>query len=295
MSTSVFWPAAPDLQRAEIAFHFRGYDYVGQLVAPPAAAGPRPLVMVIHNYQGLKFFDVDVAEYMARLGYVGVAVDLYGGRVPDELRLCPAEPEALKAHLHSCFSAMVDLDHDPEHFRALMQAWLAHCLAQPTVDESVSAAAMGYCFGGMAVIEAVRGGLDLGGVVSLHGLLQTGEDPNAAKFGAVRPALKPCDNSYNTRTVLVVENGADDHLVTEQSKQRFFAEMDAAGVDWVFHQYAGTPHGFALPPSLGGPGHLHEAADRRSTVSMLNLFREIFPGVPQNHVSHNAAGTAIPA
>lgn len=75
---------------------------------------------------------------------------------------------------------------------------------------------------------------------------------------------------------------------------RFFAEMDEAGVDWIFHHHARTPHGFALSPSLGASSHYHEAADRRSTVSMLSLFREIFPGVSQNYVTPNAAGTAIP-
>ena len=66
MSNSLdFWPPAPDLRKADIGFTFRGNDYLGHLVAPPESAGPRPLVLVIHNYQGLKFFDVDVAEYLA--------------------------------------------------------------------------------------------------------------------------------------------------------------------------------------------------------------------------------------
>ena len=83
----------------------------------------------------------------------------------------------------------------------------------------------------MAVLECVRGGLNVGGVVSLHGLLQTGEDPNPAANGAQRPTLKPCENNYNTDTVVVVENGAEDPLVPDESKQRFFEEMNEAGVE----------------------------------------------------------------
>ena len=60
-----FWPEA-SLQRTDIKFQFRGTDHLGHLVAPSEAVGPCPLVLVIHNYQGLKFFDVDVAEYLAR-------------------------------------------------------------------------------------------------------------------------------------------------------------------------------------------------------------------------------------
>ena len=130
-------------------------------------------------------------------------------------------------------------------------------------------------------------------MVSFHGLLQTGEDGSPQMFGVQRPPVKTCENQYNTNTIVLIENGKDDHLVSDESKQRFYQEMDEAGVDWVFHDYARTPHGFALPPTLGPPGHLHEAADRRSTLSMLNLFREIFPGVKQNPVGTNAAGTQL--
>ncbi|MEZ5560162.1 MAG: dienelactone hydrolase family protein [Pseudomonadales bacterium] len=289
-----FWPSAPDLQRAEIRLNFRGRDYLGYLVAPPADAGPRPLVLVIHNYQGLKFFDVHVAEYMARLGYAGLAIDLYGDLISPAQRLWPEDPEQLKVHLEKSFTAMVTVDHDHEFFRAILDAWLQLGLRQGAVDASVKAAAIGYCFGGVAVLEAVRGGLDLSGVVSFHGLLQTGEDASPASVGVVRPPLKRCENRYNTSTIVQIENGADDHLVQLDNRERFCREMNEAGVEWVFHDYARTPHGFALPATLGPPGHLHESADRRSTMAMLDLLREVFPGVPQARVEFNAAGTRIP-
>ena len=289
-----FWPPAPDLRRDEIRFSLNGNDFVGHLVAPPLAAGPRPLVLVIHNYQGLKFFDVDVAEYLARVGYVGLAIDMYGNTVPADERIFPTDVSKIADYQKQCFEGMVAMDHDPAAFRGLLDAWLTQGLAHESVDSALPPAAIGYCFGGMAVLEGVRGGLNLGGVVSLHGLLQTGEDPSPAKYGVSRPTVKACVNQYNTQTIVVIENGANDELVPEASKQRFFAEMDEAGVDWVFHQYAQTPHGFALPPTLGPPGRLFETADRRSTMSMLNLFREIFPDVSQNPVAHNASGTAIP-
>ncbi len=289
-----FWPPAADLRKAEIGFTFRGNDYVGHLVAPSESTGPRPLVLVIHNYQGLKFFDVDVAEYLARVGYVGLAIDLYGNIVPPDQRIFPTDESKIHAFQAKCFEGMVAMDHDHELFRSLLQEWLDRGQSHETVDANLSPAAIGYCFGGVAVIECVRGGLDLGGAVSFHGLLQTGEDPNPERFGIQRPTVKTCANNYNTRTVLIIENGADDGLVPDESKQRFFEEMDEAGVDWVFHHHARTPHGFALPSTLGGPGRLHAATDRRSTMNMLTLFREIFPGIPQNVVEHNAAGTRIP-
>ena len=197
-SYTMFWPEEADLQRREMEIEFRGIKYLGHLVAPPKVDGERPLVLVIHNYQGLKFFDVDVAEYLARIGYVGLAIDLYGEYVPAAQRLFPEDPEKVSGFQKLCFDAMVRLDSDHEFFRSLIESWLKAGLEDESVNSSVNPAAIGYCFGGVAVLEAVRAGLGLSGVVSFHGLLQTGEDPNPAHFGAVRPPLKYCGNQYLT-------------------------------------------------------------------------------------------------
>lgn len=289
------WPAAPELQRTDIPVQFGNNEFLGHLVAPPLSAGPRPLVLVIHNYQGLKFFDVDVAEYLARLGYAALAVDMYGTIVPAAERTWPDNANQIADYQKKCFEGMVSCDHDYGYFRDLIEVWRKAGLAQPSVDSAVSPSAIGYCFGGVAVLEAVRGGLDFAGVVSFHGLLQTGEDPNPSSYGVERPPLKLRENNHNTSTVVIIENGADDHLVLPEHKERFYEEMNNAGVQWTFNDHSGTPHGFALPPTLGPPGHLHEATDRRSTMTMLSLFRELYPNVKQNPVAFNGAGTAIPA
>ena len=291
-SAELGWPDAA-LERRSLELSFRGETFVGHLVAP-GGAEPRPLVLVIHNYQGLKGFDVQVAEYLARVGYVGLAIDLYGNDVPVHQRDFPDDMSQVEAYQRRCFEAMVRLDHDYERFRALLGAWRDLGMTDSSVDHQVSPGAMGYCLGGVAVLEAVRGGLDFSAVVSFHGLLQTGEDPSPSRFGVERAPLRTCPNVHNTKTVIRIENGAHDHLVPDSSKQRFYEEMDTAGVDWTFHEHAKAPHGFALPSRLGPPGHLHEAADRRSTQNMLSLFREVFPNVEQQHVSPNAGGSAIP-
>ncbi len=92
----------------------------------------------------------------------------------------------------------------------------------------------------------------------------------------------------------MIENGADVYLVDNESKERFFAEMIQAGVEWNFHDRPGKPHGFALPTTLGNPGHLGERSGHRSTVNMLTLFTDIFSGAIQNHVTRNAAVLLIP-
>lgn len=92
-------------------------------MAPSAEQGPRPLVLIFHNFQGLKFFELDVAEYLAKLGYVGLAADLYGDLVPPDQRLCPEDEQLVPAFRKQCFEGLVSLDHDHEKFRALLKIW----------------------------------------------------------------------------------------------------------------------------------------------------------------------------
>lgn len=277
--------------------NFQDVEYTGYIVAPPESAGKKPLVIVIHNFQGLKWFDLWQAEYFARVGYASLAIDLYSEEMaPHDKRLWPDDPKNMPEMLQACFGAMVEVDHDFGRFRALLSTWLDAGLAHPFVDSAFPPAAMGFCFGGVAVMEAVRGGLNLGAAVSLHGILECAWDQNPFKYaGVVRKEVVKCENKYNTKTVLYIENGHHDDLVTPETIKKFIEEMEGAGVDWHFHDHGkGAGHGFALPPSLGPPGCLNESADRRATANMLTLFREVFPGVPQNNVERNAAGTTIP-
>ena len=240
----------------------------------------RPGVLVFPEWWGMNEYIQKRTKQIAELGFVAMGVDMYGeGKTVDN-------PDEAGSLMNTVIS-------DKKIVKDRVQA-AYNVLKGHTLSDSRRLGAIGYCFGGMAALECVRGGLNVAGVVSFHGLLQTGEDPNPAVYGAIRPELKTHPNDYNTQAVVLVENGADDHLVSDTSKQRFFEEMNRAGVDWNFHHHARTPHGFALPPSLGPPGKLYEAADRRSTMNMLSLFREIFPKVSQNPVPFNACGTPIP-
>ena len=291
---SYIWPINSYLQKSTIELNFLNTKYKGYYIAPSKGEGKKPLILIIHNYQGLKFFEIDVAEYIARLGYVGLAIDLYGDNVPEDERLWPEDSTKVDAFNKKCFKGLVSLDHDHKKFRSLLKSWLNVGLELPCVDNNYSPAAIGYCFGGMAVLECIRGGLNISGGVTFHGLLQTGEDPNPEKYLENIPKIQYAKNNYNSRAIIFIENGSEDQLVSKDNKNRFFLEMDNAGVDWNFHEHSRTPHGFALPPTLGPPGCLNETADRRSTMNMLNLFREIFPNVKQNSVKNNAAGTTIP-
>ena len=79
-----------EVHREDITIEFEGETHVGKLVCAKDAE-PKPIVLVCHNYAGLKFFDEHQAEYMARLGYVGLAIDMYGNSHPHADRIYPEE------------------------------------------------------------------------------------------------------------------------------------------------------------------------------------------------------------
>ena len=92
-------------------------------------------------------------------------------------------------------------------------------------------------------------------------------------------------------TIMAFPGDLDPHVPTE-SFAEFREEMDAVGIDWRVNNHARTPHGFALAPGMWGTAY-HEDADRRSTLSMLQLFAETWPEFPQYPVATNACGTAL--
>jgi hypothetical protein len=58
-----------------------GAEQVQGYLATPAAGGPFPALVVIHEWWGLNTQIKGMAEKLAREGYVALAVDLYRGRV----------------------------------------------------------------------------------------------------------------------------------------------------------------------------------------------------------------------
>jgi dienelactone hydrolase len=148
-------------------------------------------------------------------------------------------------------------------WRARVAAGLEALKANALVNPA-KVVAMGYCFGGTAVLELARGGAEVAGVVSFHGGLDT-PTPEDAK---------------NIRAKVLVLHGADDPLVPAAQVAAFEQEMRQGGVDWQLIAYGGAVHGFTNPASgddPGGRGVAYNAvADARSWAAMRQFFAEIF-------------------
>lgn len=281
---------------------YDGYTYKSD-IAFQEGKERSPVVLVFSNYAGKKQFDIDQAVFLAKLGYVGVAVDLYpdtpeysyGDRNPNK----DTPEELVGKHWAGAFSNMNFLLRNPAVLQGRMQATLAAARRHPSAHPQY-AGGIGYCFGGPCILGCVRGGFDMQAVVAFHGVLQSfpifvpglmGGEEEEKKFDrTVNPAPSV---KYAAQCKVLIENGDLDHIVPQTSIDDFKKEMDQHGIDWQFHNHARTPHGFALPPGVWATDY-NEAADRRSTLSMISLFAEVWPEFsPDPTVTHNAAGARL--
>ena len=121
---------------------------------------------------------------------------------------------------------------------------------------------MGYCFGGMTVLELARSGIDLAGVVSVHGSLETARPAEAATI----------------KTRILVCHGALDPHVPMTHVTAFTEEMNRAGADYQVIVYSGAMHGFTHETETGQqPGvAYHALSDARSSRAIQTFFDEIF-------------------
>eukprot|EP00747_Dinoflagellata_sp_TGD_P186638 gnl/TRDRNA2_/TRDRNA2_43767_c0_seq1.p1 gnl/TRDRNA2_/TRDRNA2_43767_c0~~gnl/TRDRNA2_/TRDRNA2_43767_c0_seq1.p1 ORF type:complete len:443 (-),score=59.13 gnl/TRDRNA2_/TRDRNA2_43767_c0_seq1:167-1495(-) len=300
-----------DLVVEEFPLDFDGYTYRYSRLAYVKGRRPAPVVLVHHNYAGLKQFDVDVACFLAKSGYVGLAVDLYKEH-PDymyadrnvtlEADAIPNGEATLKKHFQNAFKCMNTLYVAPRQWRNLMGAYLQAAFEHPAVAAGL-AGAIGYCLGGQSCLEQLRAGHQLQAIVTFHGLLQSLPMVPDSE-GEVNPGVKASwedyqakydipENTYTPGCIVVIENGQQDGEVPAESIGGWIFEMDMASIDWRFHSHGGGVHGFALAPGVTGT-HYQEKVDRRSTLSMLATFAEAWPDFPQYYVEANGCGTSLP-
>ena len=236
------------VQTRVVEYSQDGTNFEGYFAWNDAAVQPGPCVVVSHAWGGLGEFEQARARDLAELGYAALCLDVFGkgvrGSNPEE------NAELIKPFLDD---------------RAMLQSRLTLAIDVASQQEVVDAsriAAMGYCFGGLCVLDMARVGVGVLGVVSFHGIFHP-----------------PGNTEGNDITAKVLAlHGWDDPLATPEQAVALATEMTAAGADWQIHGYGHTVHAFTNPaaqnPSLGTV--YSESAERRSWRALVNFLEEIF-------------------
>lgn len=208
----------------------------------------KPAVLVVHDWSGRNQFACEKANLLARLGYVGFAVDMYG-----DARVGETTDEKM--------ALMQEVLHDRVFLRARIQSALEAVLTMEQVD-CRRIAVIGFCFGGLCALELARSGVDIRGAVSFHGLLNEADG---------------LSNQPIQAKVLVL-HGYQDPMVTPDNVHMFCQKMMDAGVDWQVHLYGQTVHGFTNPLANDPESGIvyQPLAEKRAIQSMTNFLQEVF-------------------
>jgi dienelactone hydrolase len=175
----------------------------------------RPVVILCHAWNGRDQFICEKAEMMARWGYVGFALDMYGKGVIGKSK---EENAALKAPFLEDRSLLQ---------RRLLKGYEAASL-HPYAD-SQKIAVVGFGFGGLCALDMARSGANLRGAVSVYGHYDA-----------------PPKKNPITAKILVL-HGYDDPIVKPEEMRHFADEMTKEKVDWQAHTYSNTMHAFMNP------------------------------------------------
>lgn len=222
-----------------VSYTIDGLPYEGYYISPRDKA---PLVLLIHDWDGLTDYEVKRAGMLAEMGYAVFAADLFGAGIR------PSKVEDKRQHTGELYQ-------DRLKMRKLMTGAL-DAAAGKGADRD-NAVAMGYCFGGAAVLELARSGAALKGFATFHGGLKTPEGQDYSK----------------TKGEILIMHGTADSAITMDHFASLANELEAAEVKHEMVTYSGAPHAF----TVYGSDRYREDADRKSWARFVDFLGEKLP------------------
>jgi len=236
------------MQERKIEYSCGDARLVGRVAVPSELAGPRgPGVLVAPDWAGCGEAAHAHARALAELGYVGFALDMYGqGRTGSTNE----ERSALMAEVKA----------DRRVLMERINAALTTLKQQPEVDPDRTGA-LGFCFGGLCVLDLARSGADVSGVVSMHGLL---DRPDPALCKPIRAKVLVC-------------HGYRDPMAPPEHMLGLCQELAAANCEFQLHAYGDAKHSFTNPLADNPvTGAYHEPTAKRALRSMRDFFADLF-------------------
>lgn len=243
------------MHQETIIYHHDNLKLHGHLVYEESSTGKLPAILIAHAWKGQDSFARQKAQQLAALGYVGFAIDIYGsGQVATSS--------------HDAEKLMLPLFEDRQFLQERLKVAYNVLKEHPKVDAQCIGG-IGFCFGGLAIIELFRSGVDLRGVVSFHALLGAKCGNTVAKVVPIQPNIKGS---------MLILHGHDDPLVSTQDIQTIQQELTEAEIDWQMHIYGQTSHAFSVPEANDKSLGLlyNQSAERRSWLAMKNFFLDVF-------------------
>jgi dienelactone hydrolase len=245
----------PQLKEETVTYQLDGTNdslvMDGYIVYDENKEGKRPAVIVVHEWWGLNDYAKMRARELARLGYIAMALDMYGnGKRADN----PDSAGKLATPFY------MDTKLAKARFDAAMAKLKTYALA-----DMDNAAAIGYCFGGAQVLNMAKMGEPLKAVVSFHGNLNV---------------MVPDKNLLKAK--VLVCHGAADPFVPQAEVDQFKKQMDSVGAAYTFKAYEGATHSFTNPNAtmMGEkfklPIKYDAAADSASWKDMKEFFQGVF-------------------
>lgn len=213
--------------------------------------GKRPAIIVVPEWWGNNDYSKMRARKLAELGYIAIAVDMYG---EGKLAANPTDALAFATPFYK----------DPQLGKGRLEAAVNKIKEYPQTD-ATKLAAIGYCFGGSMVLNAAKLGMDFKGVVSFHGGLAT------------VPAT-----AGTTKAKILVCHGGADQFISEADIKNFKSNLDSLKVPYTFNVYPDATHAFSNPDATANgkkfnmPIAYNEAADKKSWNDMKEFFKTIF-------------------
>ena len=219
-----------------VAYDVKGEAFEGYFTSP---ADNAPFVLLIHDWDGLTEYEVNRADMLAEKGYAVFAADLFGAGIR------PTEVKDRRQHTGELYK-------DRERMRSLIVGALDAARARGArVNNAV---AMGYCFGGAAVLEFARSGADMKGFVTFHGGLSTPEGQDYGK----------------TKGKLLILHGTADKNITMDHFAMLANALEEKGVPHEMIAYGGAPHAF----TVFGSDRYRKDADEKSWKRFVEFLEE---------------------
>lgn len=234
---SALLPSMAVAAGSNITYSINNESYQGYYISPSADA---PLVLLIHDWDGLTDYEVKRANMLAEMGYAVFAADLFGAGVR------PTKMEDKRQHTGELYK-------DRTKMRNLMNG--AMDVAKTQGANTDNTVVMGYCFGGAAVLEMARSGVDAKGFATFHGGLSTPEGQDYSQ----------------TKGNLLIMHGSADTAITMDQFAALTNELETTGINHEMITYSGAPHAF----TVFGSDRYREDADNKSWQRFGEFLQEV--------------------